>query len=166
MVLAVGLIGGNDGTYLARNLFPAGGARDVHVAASWLASPSPTPRATEEKQEAEALSEVVRATLLPARELHGATPPAGIAAAIRLYDWDWAWAERTAFCESRWNPLAEGRAGERGLMQIHPIHIPRIQRLGYTWAQMYEVGPNLAVAFDLWSEQGTRPWRGSSSCRG
>jgi len=62
--------------------------------------------------------------------------------------------------------LAEGRAGERGLMQIHPIHIPRIQRLGYTWAQMYEVGPNLAVAFDLWSEQGTRPWRGSSSCRG
>ncbi len=93
-------------------------------------------------------------------------PPADIAAAIRAFDWDWGWATRTAFCESSLNPLDIGLAGERGLMQIHPIHLDRIQRLGYTWAQMYEVGPNLAVAYDLWREQGEIPWKGSSECRG
>ena len=85
-------------------------------------------------------------------------PPPDIAAAIRAYDWPYRWAIRTAWCESRYRPRAEGKAGERGLMMIHPIHIDRIQRLGFTWAQMYEVGPNLAVAYSLWAERGTRDW--------
>ena len=51
-------------------------------------------------------------------------------------------------------------------MMIARVHIDRIHHLGFTWAQMYEVGPNLAVAFDLWLEQGTRPWKGSSDCHG
>ena len=97
---------------------------------------------------------------------HPATPPADIAAAIRAYDWPWGWAERTAFCESGYRRLAEGKAGERGLMQIARAHLDRIHSLGFTWAQMYEVGPNLAVAYDLWAEQGPSPWEGTSECRG
>ena len=93
-------------------------------------------------------------------------PPADIVAAIRAYDWDWGWAERTAWCESGYRRLAEGEAGERGIMQIAYVHIDLIQRLGFTWAQMYEVGPNLAVAYDLWAEQGETPWKGTSDCRG
>ena len=62
--------------------------------------------------------------------------------------------------------MATGWAGERGIMQIAYDHIDRIQRLGFTWAQMYEVGPNLAVAYDLWLEQGEHPWEGTSECSG
>ena len=51
-------------------------------------------------------------------------------------------------------------------MQIARVHLDRIHRLGFTWAQMYEVGPNLAVAYDLWLEQGETPWKGSSDCHG
>lgn len=91
-------------------------------------------------------------------------PPADIAAAIRAYAWPYAWATSTIFCESTFDPGAEGKAGERGLTQIAFVHIDRIHRLGFTWAQMYEVGPNLAVAYDLWSEQGERPWEGSGDC--
>lgn len=65
-----------------------------------------------------------------------------------------------ADCESLGlNPHATGDAGERGLFQIHPkYHQDRIRRLGFTWDQMYEVGPNIAVAVDLYAEQGWSPW--------
>ena len=65
-----------------------------------------------------------------------------------------------ADCESvGLNPTATGAAGERGLFQIHPdYHQERIARLGFTWDQMYEVGPNIAVAADLYAEQGWSPW--------
>ena len=51
-------------------------------------------------------------------------------------------------------------------MQIAYVHIDLIHRLGFTWAQMYEVGPNLAVAYSLWQEQGETPWEGTSDCHG
>lgn len=65
-----------------------------------------------------------------------------------------------ADCESvGLNPGATGKAGERGLFQIHgKYHQERIRRLGFTWDQMYEVGPNIAVAVDLYAEQGWSPW--------
>lgn len=64
---------------------------------------------------------------------------------------------RVARCESRLNPHALGRAGERGLFQIHPVH--------FAWAQpgrLYDPVWNSRVAYRL-SRGGTRwgPW----SCR-
>lgn len=65
-----------------------------------------------------------------------------------------------AMCESGLNAGATGRAGERGIMQIHPTHAHSglISRLGYTWDQMYEPGPNLAVAAVLYRAGGFAPW--------
>ena len=94
--------------------------------------------------------------MLPGHAVPGI--PADIADAIRALAWPASWAIRTVGCESSFDPRAEGKAGGRGLMQIAKVHIERIQRLGFTWAQMYEVGPNLAVAYDLWAEQGETPW--------
>lgn len=59
------------------------------------------------------------------------------------------------------DPLATGSAGERGVMQIHPAHARAggiIARLGYTWDQMYEVGPNLAVALAIYLAGGWGAW--------
>lgn len=65
-----------------------------------------------------------------------------------------------ARCESvGLNPHATGDAGERGLFQIHPAyHQERIRRLGFTWDQMYDVAPNVAVAVDLYADSGWGPW--------
>ena len=67
-----------------------------------------------------------------------------------------AWA--VAWCESRAYPRAVGAAGERGLMQIAPVHLPRILKLGYTWDDMFLAEPNVVVARDIWDEAGWAPW--------
>lgn len=61
-------------------------------------------------------------------------------------------------CESSWDPYAVGALGERGLLQISPIHRQRIQALGYTWDDMFDPAANLAVAESLWWESGWWPW--------
>lgn len=61
-------------------------------------------------------------------------------------------------CESNWNRWAVGAAGERGLTQIHPVHKGLVARMGYTWAQMHEVEPNLRVAAEIRRTQGLRAW--------
>lgn len=64
-------------------------------------------------------------------------------------------------CETAgtFDPRSTGDEGERGLLQIHPkYHQERIARLGFTWDDMYEVEPNLAVGMDLFAEQGWGPW--------
>ena len=61
-------------------------------------------------------------------------------------------------CESRWNRLAVGAAGERGLLQIHPVHIPLINRMGYSWDDMFLVEPNLRVGVEIRRVQGLRAW--------
>lgn len=66
-----------------------------------------------------------------------------------------------ARCESGMDPGRTGSAGERGIFQIHPTHRHWVESMGYSWDQMYEVGPNLQVAFALWSGAGWGPW----SCR-
>lgn len=85
-------------------------------------------------------------------------PHGDLEALICSHSWDCGTALRVARCESTMRPDAVGRAGERGLMQVHPVHRARIERLGYTWDQMLQPGPNLAVAHDLYREQGWRPW--------
>lgn len=70
-------------------------------------------------------------------------------------------AVRVSECETAgsFNPKATGSQGERGLFQIHPkYHQERIKRLGFSWDRMYEVGPNITVAADLYAEQGWGPW--------
>lgn len=73
---------------------------------------------------------------------------------------EWSRAALVVWCESRYRPAAVGRAGERGLAQIHPVHIPLIASLGYTWDQMFELEPNLAVARALYDNAGHvwTPW--------
>ena len=61
-------------------------------------------------------------------------------------------------CESRWNRWAVGAAGERGLFQIHPLWIPEIRRLGWTWDDMFEAEPNIRMAAHIRRVQGLRAW--------
>ena len=65
---------------------------------------------------------------------------------------------RVAWCESTWRTDAVSRGGHRGLFQLSRIHQARAARLGFTWDQMLELGPNVAVALDIFVEQGWRPW--------
>lgn len=73
--------------------------------------------------------------------------------------WEKAW--RIADCETghTFDPYAVGRAGERGLFQIHPIHVAWIQSLGYSWDDMFIPAINIQVAW-LMSRGGTYwvPW--------
>lgn len=64
-----------------------------------------------------------------------------------------------AWCESRYDNEAVGKAGERGLLQIMELHIARIRRLGFTWDQMFEAIPNALVGLDIWKDsQSWRAW--------
>lgn len=66
-----------------------------------------------------------------------------------------------AHCESSLQPDAVGPAGERGIMQIHPVHIPGlIAELGYTWNDMFQVGPNLEVARAIYDDAARWHWYG------
>ncbi|KKK65642.1 hypothetical protein LCGC14_2972060, partial [marine sediment metagenome] len=72
--------------------------------------------------------------------------------------WDCDTALRVAWCESEWREDAVSAYGHRGIYQIAPVHIPRIEAMGYTWDDMLLAGPNVAVAYALWLEQGWSPW--------
>ena len=62
-------------------------------------------------------------------------------------------------CESRWRAGAVNpSSGATGLFQVHPIHRARVERMGYTWADMLEPLANLHVALTIWGEQGWGPW--------
>lgn len=62
------------------------------------------------------------------------------------------------YCESRFNPSTVGSAGERGLFQIHPVHIPYLQERGLTWDAMFDPQANIAYAYDLYARAGWGPW--------
>ncbi len=91
-------------------------------------------------------------------------PPqtSGVAAAIRAaFGSAGDKAVAVARCESRLIPTARNGV-HAGLFQLsRRWHEGRARRLGFTWAQMYEAGPNIAVALDLYREAGFQPW----SCR-
>jgi hypothetical protein len=56
-------------------------------------------------------------------------------------------AVRVARCESTLDPTAVSPDGANwGLMQVNVVHKALAARMGYSWAQMLEAGPNLAVA--------------------
>lgn len=62
------------------------------------------------------------------------------------------------YCESRFNTGTVGAAGERGLFQIHPVHIPYLADRGLSWDAMFDPVSNIAYAYDLYSRSGWGPW--------
>jgi hypothetical protein len=62
-----------------------------------------------------------------------------------------------AWCESNHNPGVVGGAGERGLFQIHPVHIPNLGPYG-GWDAMFNPSANIAYAYALYSSSGWGPW--------
>lgn len=67
-------------------------------------------------------------------------------------------AVRVAKCESGFSPTA--RLGPNvGVFQLNgSFHRARAARLGFTWEQMTQAGPNIAVAADLYGDSGWGPW--------
>ena len=59
---------------------------------------------------------------------------------------------RVAYCESNLNPRAVGRAGERGLFMIHPVHFGWLNE-----AELWLPGYNALIAYRL--SRGGRDWR-------
>lgn len=59
------------------------------------------------------------------------------------------------------NCAADNRSSSAaGAFQIlTTLHAGRIAGLGYTTAQMYECGPNIDVAWHMYLDSGTGPWR-------
>jgi hypothetical protein len=78
----------------------------------------------------------------------------------------WPRDARRAICiatlESRLDPRAVGRAGERGLFQIHPVHR---RWLGARWSRLFEPVANVRAARDLERRAGWSPWSTSRACR-
>jgi hypothetical protein len=69
-------------------------------------------------------------------------------------------AVRVAGCETGDTYYPGARNGQHlGLFQIsRTYHEDRVRRLGFTWEQMAEVDPNIAVAVDIYAESGWGPW--------
>ena len=73
-------------------------------------------------------------------------------------------AQQTAMCigyrESSFKPWETGALGERGVFQIllDSSTVPLIRDLGYRLDQMWEVGPNVHVASEMYRQRGLRPW--------
>ena len=68
------------------------------------------------------------------------------------------YAVKIAVCESGLNQYATGSAGERGIMQIHPVHAYSMTKVGFTWDSMYQWKANIDYAYLLYSWQGWNPW--------
>jgi hypothetical protein len=81
----------------------------------------------------------------------------GIASEIRRVFGD-EFAVKVATCESGLNPRAVGSHGERGIFQIHPVHISSIQKAGFTWDQMFDPNINITYAKMLYNWNGWQPW--------
>ena len=63
--------------------------------------------------------------------------------------------------ESKGNPVAVGSAGERGLLQAHPITWPYLAQYGITPDALFDPATNLRAGYLLFIEAGgLRPWGG------
>lgn len=61
-------------------------------------------------------------------------------------------------CESRGLAGATGGAGEKGLMQIHPIWQPLADRMFWPGVSLYDADVNVAVAAVIWRAMGWSAW--------
>lgn len=66
-----------------------------------------------------------------------------------------AWRESRFECDAN-NPSSSAA----GLFQTLRLHEPRAEALGLTWEQVSsECWASIELAYDLWSDAGTTPWR-------
>ena len=66
-----------------------------------------------------------------------------------------AWRESRFECDAK-NP----RSSAAGLFQTLALHKPRAERLGLSWVEVStECWASIALAWDLYQEQGTAPWK-------
>ena len=78
---------------------------------------------------------------------------------VAAYDWPLNEAFAVVDCESNWNPLAVSWAGSRGLMQLMPVHAWRFSSRGWDyWTDVFVPERNVAIGYEIWSEQGWFPW--------
>lgn len=56
-----------------------------------------------------------------------------------------------------------GKAGERGVMQIHPVHIKSMAQYGFTWDDMFNPDKNLAYAVILYKSVNLK-WSPTWTC--
>jgi hypothetical protein len=83
-------------------------------------------------------------------------PPAGsLEALICSYAWPCQEALHVKWCESRGNWDTIGAGANYGGFQINAVHAGRFP--GF-WESWMDPAQNTAWAFQLWSEQGWRPW--------
>ena len=69
---------------------------------------------------------------------------------------EWAsWAYLVGMCESRWTTKAIGKLGERGVLQVHPIHDQTMYNMGL---DPYTERDRLTFAIHLWGYSG-ETWR-------
>jgi hypothetical protein len=83
---------------------------------------------------------------------------------IGAYPWPLGEALRVFSCESvNFRPdvvygPTEGAAGERGITQLHPVHIDKFYQRDWTWDDAFNPERNLAVAYAIYADQGWGPW--------
>ncbi len=82
-----------------------------------------------------------------------------IAEASREFGVDGLWLARVAYCESRFDRLAVGRAQEIGVFQFKPTTwVPNAIRLGYTVEHMTDVVAQSRVAAEMFSRGQAWQW--------
>lgn len=78
---------------------------------------------------------------------------------ICSFSWPCGEALAIIACESGFDPYEVGPYRSRGLMMIHPVHAWRFERLGWDyWTDVFVPERNLAIAAEIYAEQGWRPW--------
>ena len=68
---------------------------------------------------------------------------------------EWQNAKKIMMAESGGRYDALSKTGDRGLMQISPVHKGRV---GGNLNALYSPEINMRVAYEIWSEQGWAPW--------
>lgn len=88
------------------------------------------------------------------------TPGNEIEALICSYPWPCGEALNVSRCEAGPDYIAGFNAsGHAGSFQISPLHAWRFAQWGWDfWVDALVVARNVAVAFEIWLEQGWRPW--------
>lgn len=72
-------------------------------------------------------------------------------------------AVRVVNCESGMNPDAVSPTSDYGLFQINKVHRPMVERMGYSWSQIFDPYVNSRVARVIYDDAARRgngwsPW--------
>lgn len=67
-------------------------------------------------------------------------------------------AMQVAACESAFRRVTLGDAGEFGIFQIHPVHLPRFEARYGARTNPFDPEQNATIALEIWREYGWQPW--------